>query len=172
MDKFCSYCGAPLTEEAKFCGKCGMAVGGPWQGKSFDSNVDYGVFPNREYYDRNPADDLTIKEKYFSHRGRLNRKRYFFRGLIADIVFFVIMLFMDAISPILSIPFWVASIVCSVMLNIRRCHDLDKSGWFSLLLLVPIVGIIVAIYLLLAKGTEGLNHYGPDPLFTAPLLKR
>ena len=50
------------------------------------------------------------------------------------------------------------------MLVIRRWHDLGKSGWFTLLLLIPLVNLIVAIYLWVKKGDEGPNQYGDDPL--------
>ena len=64
------------------------------------------------------------------------------------------------------IPFLLGLIVCIVMLyssltiNIRRCHDLDKSGLyiFATLLIIP------AFTLVFAKGTTGPNKYGPDPL--------
>lgn len=46
--------------------------------------------------------------------------------------------------------------------TIRRLHDRNHSGWLSLLLLVPLINIIFALYLLFAKGTSGANHYGPQ----------
>lgn len=57
-----------------------------------------------------------------------------------------------------------ACCVANIMLIIQRCHDLNKSGWFYLVLVIPVIGIIFALYLLFAKGTEGPNQYGPDPL--------
>jgi len=54
--------------------------------------------------------------------------------------------------------------VVSVMLMIRRWHDLGKSGWFSLLLLVPLVNFVVGLYLWVKKGDDGPNQYGEDPL--------
>ena len=52
----------------------------------------------------------------------------------------------------------------NMSLSIRRLHDLDKSGWFVLLLCVPIVNILFSLYMLFFKGTEGPNRFGPDPL--------
>ncbi len=45
-------------------------------------------------------------------------------------------------------------------LNIRRCHDVGRRGSFSLLMFVPVINVVVALYLYLKKGTEGANQYG------------
>ena len=58
----------------------------------------------------------------------------------------------------------IALCVLSVMLVIRRWHDLGKSGWFTLLLFVPLANLFVGIYLWVKKGDEGPNQYGEDPL--------
>ena len=173
MEKFCSYCGAPLAEGAKFCGHCGKKVGMPSGEVDVEPNSDFRVFPNRDYYDKNPANDYTIKEQYFSYHGRLNRKRYFFRSLAEIFVFVVLVILSVVIFPlmILVVPAAIAITVSGVMLTIRRFHDLDKSGWFYLFLFVPVADVIVSLYLVFAKGTDGPNRYGPDPLFEAPLLK-
>ena len=46
----------------------------------------------------------------------------------------------------------------------KRLHDLDRPGTDCWLFLIPIYGIYLGLLLLLAKGTEGDNQYGPDPL--------
>jgi uncharacterized membrane protein YhaH (DUF805 family) len=47
----------------------------------------------------------------------------------------------------------------------KRWHDRNKSGWWSLILLVPIIGgIWMLIELGFLRGTEGPNTYGPDPI--------
>jgi len=46
-------------------------------------------------------------------------------------------------------------------LTAKRLHDLGKSGWISLVLIVPVVSGIAAIYLLLARGNDHDNAYGP-----------
>jgi uncharacterized membrane protein YhaH (DUF805 family) len=43
----------------------------------------------------------------------------------------------------------------------KRFHDLGTTGLASLLLLVPLVGLIVFFYLLFAPGEEQDNQYGP-----------
>jgi uncharacterized membrane protein YhaH (DUF805 family) len=51
-----------------------------------------------------------------------------------------------------------------IVLTARRLHDLDKSGWMMLLMLLPVINILFIFYLLLAAGTPGMNRYGaPRP---------
>ena len=74
----------------------------------------------------------------------------------------------SGISFILAIPL----IIYSISLGVRRLHDLDKSGWVLLAPvlagLIPALGTIVlaifGFYLLLTKGTDGPNSFGPDSL--------
>jgi uncharacterized membrane protein YhaH (DUF805 family) len=52
----------------------------------------------------------------------------------------------------------------SLAMSIRRLHDLDRSGWWYFLILIPIIGWIVLLIWYCTKGTEGPNRFGPDPL--------
>ena len=47
--------------------------------------------------------------------------------------------------------------------DVKRLHDVDKSGWLVVLLLIPIVNFILGLYMLFADGTVGPNRYGNDP---------
>ncbi len=46
---------------------------------------------------------------------------------------------------------------------VRRLHDVGKSGWWYLIILVPLVGIIWLVVLLLADSQPGTNQYGANP---------
>ncbi len=58
---------------------------------------------------------------------------------------------------------YIAVIVVSIMLAVQRLHDLDKTGWLYLLMLVPILNLIFGLYMLFAPGTDGSNRYGNPP---------
>jgi heme/copper-type cytochrome/quinol oxidase subunit 2 len=45
----------------------------------------------------------------------------------------------------------------------RRLNDLNRSGWWFLLLIVPIVNLLMAIYLVFFPGSDGSNNFGPAP---------
>lgn len=53
-------------------------------------------------------------------------------------------------------------IVPSLAVTVRRLHDQDKSGWFILIGLIPLAGIILLVFYCM-EGTQGPNQYGPDP---------
>jgi len=46
----------------------------------------------------------------------------------------------------------------------RRLNDLNRSGWFALFFLVPLINVFLGFYLLLWPGTNGRNNYGPAPM--------
>ncbi|MDR2934962.1 MAG: DUF805 domain-containing protein, partial [Candidatus Adiutrix sp.] len=48
-------------------------------------------------------------------------------------------------------------------LGIRRLHDIGKSGWWLLLLLIPLVGAIIILVFLCLDSQPGENQYGPNP---------
>lgn len=58
---------------------------------------------------------------------------------------------------------FVVSTLFGLMFAIQRLHDLNRSGWMAVLLIVPLVNGVVGLYLMLAAGTEGANDYGPPP---------
>ncbi len=45
----------------------------------------------------------------------------------------------------------------------RRLHDTDRSAWWLLLLLIPVIGWLVILIFNCQRGTEGNNRFGPDP---------
>ena len=48
--------------------------------------------------------------------------------------------------------------------QVRRLHDIDKSGWNILWFNIPLVGSILMIVWYCRRGTVGDNRFGPDPL--------
>jgi uncharacterized membrane protein YhaH (DUF805 family) len=47
---------------------------------------------------------------------------------------------------------------------VRRLHDIDRSGWWYLIGLVPLVGVILLLVWFCSRGTNGPNRFGADPL--------
>lgn len=60
---------------------------------------------------------------------------------------------------ILSLIYILAVLLPTIGVTVRRLHDTDKSGWWMLISLIPIVGLILIIFLV-KKGTEGENRFG------------
>lgn len=123
---------------------------------------------------------IKLRKEYFSFDGRLNRLGYFIKSIVNKLVLLILSLFISCVFPLIlelfltkNIPeiilniiclLSVISFLCDLSLGIRRCHDLNKSGWWMLFLLIPFFDIIFILYLLFAKGTDGSNRYGENSL--------
>lgn len=119
---------------------------------------------------------------YFNFNGRLNRLRYFLYGIPLSIILCIaytiamtkIVIDTSSTSTYINIGiYYLILIICSISglsLSVRRLHDLNKTGWlaliqfFSLIPFLRIISGIFGLYLLFARGTEGENEYGDDPL--------
>ena len=65
------------------------------------------------------------------------------------------------------VVFSLLNFVPSIAVTVRRLHDIDRSGWWYLLIFVPFVGPFAGILLIVwftSRGTAGENRFGPDPL--------
>ena len=50
----------------------------------------------------------------------------------------------------------------SIAAGARRLHDTDRSGWWLLIAIIPLIGLVL-IYFLVLEGTKGDNRFGADP---------
>jgi uncharacterized membrane protein YhaH (DUF805 family) len=102
--------------------------------------------------------------KFFSHEGRIGRVRYFCYLLMYPIIFFLVpFLILDMrIAPflVLIIP---ATIVAYTLISIQRLQDINLSGWFTVLLLIPYVNVVLLFILLIFLGTTARNEFGAPP---------
>ena len=64
--------------------------------------------------------------------------------------------------------FSLATFIPSLAVGVRRLHDTNRSGWWLLLLFVPLIGAIVLLVWFCTPGTSGSNNYGDDPLSNTP----
>ena len=111
-----------------------------------------------------------------SFDGRINRAK-FWAAIGVFFVIGIVALILDSILGtridlgggaeigIIGIIVSLASIYFALAVYAKRWHDRDKSGWWTLILFVPLIG---AIWFLvecgILEGTRGANQYGPDPL--------
>lgn len=59
-----------------------------------------------------------------------------------------------------------AALLPSIAIAVRRLHDLDRSGWWYLLVALPLIGWIVLVIFFVQRGGEGPNRFGEDPFGT------
>ena len=60
--------------------------------------------------------------------------------------------------------FYLLTIIPYFAVTVRRLHDTNRVGWWVLIVLIPLVGVIWMLVLLCLKGDEGENRFGADPL--------
>ena len=122
----------------------------------------------------------VMRDNYANFKGRARRKEYWMFVLVYVIILIACMVldnvlgtvFMMDAGPLGEISMgygWLYSI-CSLVhfipglaLVVRRLHDVGKSGWFYLLILIPIVGWIWLLVLYCTEGQKEDNKWGPDP---------
>lgn len=63
----------------------------------------------------------------------------------------------------LSLLVSLALIVPNIAIGVRRLHDSGRSGWWMLLGLIPVIGILVLIYFFIQPSEDADNAYGPRP---------
>ena len=60
--------------------------------------------------------------------------------------------------------FTIAMMLPGFTLGIRRLHDINKSGWWLLINMIPLLGALIFFYFMLRAGTYGKNKYGIEPI--------
>lgn len=165
---YCSQCGEKIEDDVKFCTNCGNCLNAEI-GEAIEKAVPAGKPMSKPMPTGKSA---SIMKKMFSFEGRLSRLEYFKLSLFLTVplLFGLLMgsvfLFNGEIVGCLITIFLILPpvLVSGMALNVQRLHDLSKSGILALLLLVIPIGSFLSFYLLFAKGTEGSNIYGEDPM--------
>ena len=111
----------------------------------------------------------VLREKYATIEGRAPRSEYWWFFLFYLLVTFAlapldIALFGNGdVSP-LSTIFGVLVLIPFVTVGVRRLHDRDMSGWWYLLILIPLFGSLALAVIFMLPDTQGSNNFGSDPL--------
>ena len=119
---------------------------------------------------------------FSSFEGRINRAKFWIGSLVMWVLWIVVNVVFSTIfgmhyvegnfMPTMGPVAWLVWVIIALALTYatfalwaKRWHDRDKSGWWSLIFIVPIVGAIwVLVELGCLPGSEGPNRFGPDPL--------
>lgn len=70
-----------------------------------------------------------------------------------------------AIGMVIAYLLLLALCLPSLAVSFRRLHDTNRSGWFCLMTLVPVVGGIILLVVMCEDSTRGPNRYGPSPKY-------
>lgn len=110
----------------------------------------------------------VVRDNYANFSGRARRAEYWYFclfSLIISIVLAVVdgILASNGLPGLLGSLYSLAVFVPSIAVSARRLHDTGRSGWWQLILLVPIIGVIVLLIFLVQEGSFDRNDYGPSP---------
>ena len=113
---------------------------------------------------------LSVLKKYAVFNGRARRKEYWMFTLfsvIISIIFSIIdkslNLYISQNMGILSSIYSLAVFLPSLGVGVRRLHDTNRSGWWLLIGLIPVIGAIVLIVFFCQYSSPGENSYGTNP---------
>ena len=137
---YCQECGAPTDGSKYLCTRCGAEL----EVTLADGSHPVGTFKE--------AVTMGFK-RYATFRGRANKAEYWLW------ILFVVIITSFVVVGWLALP---VVVLPTISITTRRLHDVGKSGWWQLLLIVPLVGFYV-LYLLMRRGQSGDNRYGFSP---------
>jgi uncharacterized membrane protein YhaH (DUF805 family) len=107
---------------------------------------------------------LGVLKKYAVFSGRARRKEFWMFALIN----FIIAVVLSGVDMMLGLGFLgfiyaIATLVPALAVGARRLHDIGKTGWWQLVGLVPLIGLIILIIFFVMDSNPGDNQYGPNP---------
>ena len=120
---------------------------------------------------------LQALKKYTVFTGRSRRKEYWFFvlfNILASLALAVVDYFTGTYNSaygmgLLGGLYTLAVLIPAIAVTVRRLHDTGRSGWWILIVLVPIIGGIWLLVLMVFDSQPGENAYGPYPKADQPV---
>ncbi len=178
---FCHQCGAKNTEGSKFCKDCGEAI-----------NIAPAHSAAAHHNEKNLISNFVgVMKKYATFTGRASRREYwmfYLAYMIVAISFTILNVIITSgsqssysysygygysygyepnpiamIFSLVEFVFFLAIMIPSLAVGVRRLHDTGHSGGFLFISLVPFIGSIILLVSLASEGDSGNNSYGHEP---------
>lgn len=114
---------------------------------------------------------LKVLKNYAVFRGRARRKEYWM-FILVNVIVSVVLIFLDGalgtIDPesgvgLFNSLYTLGVLVPTLAVTARRLHDTNRSGWWQLIGLVPLIGFFVLLFFTVLDGDQGTNRFGEDP---------
>lgn len=113
---------------------------------------------------------LIVMKKAFVFKGRARRKEYWMFALIAFLIGIatnvIDLLNGWMLTPaigVLSALFSLLIFLPNISVSVRRMHDLGYSGWWVMIILLPILGPLLLLMMFCYDGESFPNRFGPNP---------
>jgi uncharacterized membrane protein YhaH (DUF805 family) len=114
---------------------------------------------------------IEALKKYAVFSGRARRKEYWFFVLF-NVIFSFVLGFIDGMMGnvhmesgmgLLGGVYSLLLLIPGIAVSVRRLHDTNRTGWWVLLGLIPIIGALVLLIFMIQDSTPGENNYGQNP---------
>jgi putative ABC transporter len=114
---------------------------------------------------------LHVLKNYATFSGRARRKEYWMFFLISALISIVLTL-LDILLGTYSVEYEAGLfsglyslliLIPSIAVVVRRLHDTDRSGWWILISLIPLIGVIVLFVFICLDSQPGTNRFGANP---------
>ncbi len=114
---------------------------------------------------------LKVLKQYADFSGRARRKEYWMFVLF-NMIFAIVAMILDNVlgivmegigyGPLYGL-YVLAMLIPGLAVAVRRLHDVGKSGWMILIVLIPLIGAIWLLVLMVTDSNPGENQYGQNP---------
>jgi len=114
---------------------------------------------------------LEVLKKYAVFSGRARRKEYWF-FILFNIIISLALGAIDGLMGsynesagvgLLGGIYSLAVLIPGIAVTVRRLHDTGRSGWWFLIVLVPVIGALVLLVFMVLDSKPGQNQYGANP---------
>jgi uncharacterized membrane protein YhaH (DUF805 family) len=107
---------------------------------------------------------IEVLKKYAVFQGRARRAEYWYFVLF-NIIASLLLGLVDGLlgTGFIGFLYYILVFLPSLAVQVRRLHDVGKSGWWILIGLIPLIGWIWLLVLLVKDSDAGENKYGPNP---------
>lgn len=119
---------------------------------------------------------LEVLNKYAVFSGRARRKEYWFFvlfNILISLALAVVDFVTGSTDPASGVGLFggiyaIGILLPSLTVTVRRLHDTNRSGWWVLLPLIPVLGSLILFYFLVLDSNPGRNEYGESPKLEQP----
>ena len=110
----------------------------------------------------------TCLNKYIDFNGRASRPEFWWFFLALGVLWIALDVVNrttgSSVAAVAELTAVLALLFPALAVGARRLHDIDRTGWWQLIDLVPILGFVVLVIFMAKAGDDGPNRYGDPPM--------
>ncbi|EXB22804.1 DUF805 domain-containing protein [Acinetobacter baumannii] len=103
---------------------------------------------------------VTCFKKFADFKGRARRSEFWYFELFCVLISLIFSIFIN--EDVATIAMLI-TLIPNIAVSVRRLHDINRSGWWMLIALIPIIGILLLLFWATQEGSSASNQYGEPP---------